>query len=84
MKKILFKIYEILYTTRLSRASIFEKQLVSDLRNETKEINLINTTSMSGSELEWSSNVNNILTNISTKDPRKFLSWEVIKNTMFV
>lgn len=39
---------------------------------------------MSGSELEWSSNVNNIFTNISTKDPRKFSSWEVIKNTMFV
>ncbi len=84
LKKIYEKVYDAIYSSRLPNTSKIDEQLISDLRSEAKQIELTNTSNLSGSEFEWASNMNNILNNISNKNPREFLSWDVIRYTMFV
>lgn len=84
IKKILVKSYDLVYSSKLPSLSKRDEKLIEDLRNEAKKIEIINTNNLSGSELEWSSNMNNIITNILNKNPREFLTWEVIRYTMFV
>jgi len=84
MKFFLKKMYQILYTSRLSKASTNDFYLTDELRLEVSKISPIETLYMKGAELEWSNNVNNIRTSIINQNPREFLSWDVIKYTMFV
>lgn len=84
MKKILKKLYEFIYSKNLDPITEKENNLILELRNEVKNIELINLDGLIGAELEWSKNVNDIISNILNKDPREFLSWEVIRYTMFI
>jgi hypothetical protein len=82
-KKIFELIYSTLYSTKIN-PSAFESKFVEELREEISKIQKIKTDNQTGAELEWSNNVNSIIDNIMKRDPRKFLSWDVIKKTMFV
>lgn len=84
MKKTLNQIYQILFTRKLPKKSTLDYKLIEDLRSEVKIIQPIDTKNLTGAELEWSNNVNNIIYNILNQNPREFLSWQVIMNTMFV
>lgn len=84
MKKILNLIYQFLFTRKLPKKSILDDRLIEELRSEVKSISPIEITNLVGAELEWSKNVNAIISNILNLNPREFLSWQVILNTMFV
>jgi len=84
LKNIYNKIYGLIYSIRLPVITKNEEILILELRNEAKNIQFTDTQNLLGSELEWANNMNNILNNISKKNPREFLSWDVIKFTMFV
>jgi hypothetical protein len=83
VKRIFELIYSTLYSTKIN-SSNFESKFAEELREEISKIPKIKTDNQTGAELEWSNNVNSILDYIMTRDPRKFLSWDVIKKTMFV
>lgn len=84
LKKIYNKIYSLLYSSSSKKASSIEESFIFELRNEVKKIKIINTENLSGSELEWTDNMNEIRDLILNSNPREFLSWDVIKYTMFV
>ena len=82
-KKIFEFIYSSLYSTKINHSQS-ENKFIEELRDEISKIPKISTENLVGAELEWSNNVNLILDNIMNRDPRMFLTWDVIKKTMFV
>lgn len=58
-----------------------ETELIEKLRSELKEYVVF---SKANAEDLWIKNVNELLELIRTKDPRRFLRWNVIRRTMFV
>lgn len=84
VRKVYDKIYTLIYLSRSPKVSKEDESFVTELRSEVVKIEFINTNNLSGAELEWTSNMNNIRSLILNSNPREFLYWEVIKYTMFV
>lgn len=84
LKNIYDKIYDFIFFENLTKVTETEKKYLNDLIEEVKLIKPIDIKGLSGAELEWSMNVNEIINSILTKNPREFLSWSVIRYTMFV
>lgn len=84
LKKAYDKIYDFIYYENLSHLTDFENKYLKELIEEAKSIKSIDTNGLTGAELEWSINMNEILNSILNKNPREFLSWDVIRYTMFV
>jgi hypothetical protein len=84
IKNIVNLIFRFLLTPGLKEVTELEKKYLTELLDEVKDIPFIDTKNLFGAELEWSNNVNDIIFSIMNKNPREFLSWEVIRYTMFV
>lgn len=83
-KKIYDKFYDFIFYENLKKSSENEKRYLNELIEEVKSIKPIDIKGLNGAELEWSNNVNEIINSILNKNPREFLSWSVIRYTMFV
>lgn len=68
----------------LSQPSENEKRAQDNLLKDFKNIPVIDTTNMTGAELQWSQNMNRLRELVLEADIRKFLQWDVIRDTMFV
>lgn len=61
-----------------------EQGLIDELRNKFKEIPYRNLDNLTPAEKAWAENINTLKDNVQQEDPRSFLNWRVIKDTMFV
>lgn len=61
-----------------------EKQLIDELLTNFQDVSIIDATNLSGASLAWANNMNRLRELIFNDDPRKFLQWDVIRETMFV
>jgi hypothetical protein len=84
LKKVYDKIYDLVFYENLKPTTEFEKKYLNELIEEVKFLKPIELSGLSGAELEWATNVNDIINSILNKNPREFLSWDVIRYTMFV
>jgi hypothetical protein len=84
LKKVYNWLYELLFSSKFKSTANKNENYCSELINEVKTLKSIDTKNLKGAELEWSMNVNEIIKSILTKNPQEFLSWDVIKYTMFV
>lgn len=77
--EIIWKYCSILCSTLLSTSKL-DNELISELRSSAKK----SSKSSVDSNSEWQSNLDVIYSNILNKDPRFFLTWPVIRQTMFM
>ena len=68
---------------KLHAATIKEKKLIDELRFEVQSIGLIDTTGLTGAERHWGNYLNNLRNDILHEDPRGFLNWNMVKQTLF-
>lgn len=64
--------------------SVKEKVLVDELMNSFRKIAVIDISNLSGAALAWAKNMNRLRELVLSADPRRFLQWDVILNSMFV
>lgn len=82
------KIWEILvekisqYLT--NKNNLNQELYTSELRSNFKQIPLVDTSELSGSAKVWAYNCNKLKQNIENQDPRMFLQWPEVKESMFV
>jgi hypothetical protein len=69
---------------KIKRNSNHQEIYTKELRENFKQISLINTLGLNGSAKIWADNCNKLKKNIETQDPRMFLQWPVVKESMFV
>jgi putative sugar O-methyltransferase len=81
IKHILFKkMSEI----RFNKPTEAESNLIQELRNEVQVLEFHEDEKMSASATMWHRNVKQLQALILKQDPREFLTWKVVKRTMFV
>jgi hypothetical protein len=71
-------------TLRLGRPSSRERGLISELREEFAALRPMQASGNSAAEAEWVRHVNRLRQLVLTANPRRFLRWDVILETMFV
>jgi hypothetical protein len=69
---------------RRKKVSIQEELFINELREGFQLIKIIDTGKLTGANLEWAENINRLRLFVNNCDPRSFLQWDVIRNTMFV
>ena len=84
LKKIYYDRLFMEYSDDLSAPSESEKILITELREEYTKIPVIDVTGLSGAELNWSNNMNRLHELVLNDEPRRFLQWDVIGQTMAV
>jgi hypothetical protein len=77
-------IVDVISKIHISRVNISQENLIKELRGNFKEIAIIETSNLKGSEKIWALNCNKLKQNIEGLDPRTFLQWKVVKDSMFV
>lgn len=61
-----------------------EKALLSELTRAVSQLPVLETRDVSPSEVAWQRNANRLRELVLNQDPRKFLRWDVVANTMFI
>lgn len=83
IKKMYRKIYLREFSKKLNLPTEKEKTLIDELVNDFQKISIIDTKDLSGATLTWAYNMNRLRELIFNDDPRRFLQWDVIRETMF-
>lgn len=73
-----------LYDKPLRASSEREKELVEKLKTSFRDLSVLITDDLSNSGKEWSCNQKRLIELVLNNDPREFMRWDVIVNTMFV
>jgi hypothetical protein len=84
LNRIINKLSNILLYRRLPSPSRNEIANISELQDTFSNLPKMETVNASPSEQTWLSNINRLKELILKQNPRKFLKWDVVKNTMFV
>jgi putative sugar O-methyltransferase len=84
MRNLIKQVVGYLYEHSLAPMTNPENRLVNKLREDIKLLENIDFKGLEKSAKEWSNNRVELRENILKRDPRAFLKWPVIKNTMFV
>jgi putative sugar O-methyltransferase len=69
---------------KLNVINVAEKKLINELIKSFQELPENDTSNLSGAALKWANNMNRLRELMLNDDPRRFLQWDVIRNTMFV
>jgi hypothetical protein len=69
---------------RLTPPSKGEKIKIQRLKRDFEELPLVEENVDSEAEKAWNQFLNRLKYDVKTKDPRRFLSWDVVRETMFV
>jgi hypothetical protein len=69
---------------RLDMITVAEEKIINELIESFQKLPEIDITNLSGAALLWANNMNRLRELILNDDPRKFLQWDVIRNTMYV
>jgi len=69
---------------RLTPATERERALAGELRENFRALPVLTTEDVAGAEAEWRRNMNVLREQVLRRDPRAFLTWPVIRRTMFV
>lgn len=83
-KKIVIKFLNFIALIKLGKGSIDQEAYLNDLRLTAKQTQVFEVKNCPPSEKEWFDNMNKLRILIVHSDPRKFLQWDVVKNTMFI
>lgn len=67
----------------LPRPSRQEQEYISELQTTVRNLPEVKTTTEPSSETTWLTHINTLRDNILNRDPRRFLRWDVISETMF-
>lgn len=84
IRRILRHMLEIAYDRPLSPCSAAEKMFLSELKTTFRALPELETTNALPTEAEWFSNMNRLRELILNQNPREFLRWDVVTQTMFV
>lgn len=71
---------ELLYLKKIQSPTLKEQELINELRENTKEFSFVSNGS--DAEDEWMKHARRVASLIQADDPRCFLSWNPIKDTM--
>jgi len=83
-KRIVKKLLSIALDRPLPPPSSDEKIFLSELQTACRELPVLETSNAQPSETAWLSNMNRLRELVLNQDPREFLRWDVVSNTMFV
>jgi hypothetical protein len=78
------KIWELVSDNPLPFHSSQEAALTAELQTTFRELAVPDSTPVPASEAAWMRNMNRLQELALTRDPRRFLRWDVVGNTMFV
>ncbi len=79
-----WRIFILLYSRGLKQPSALEQAQIEQLRHVFLALPDADETVSSEAEKVWHQNLNRLKTKILHEDPRRFLSWDVVRETMFV
>jgi hypothetical protein len=82
--KLLGKFARQITKRRLSRPTAEEQRLIAALRHRVASLPVLTADASSAALTEWIQNRKRLRELIAQDDPRRFLEWDVIKQTMFV
>jgi len=83
-KSIIKKLFKIIFDRPLPPLSSEEKGFLSELQTEFSKLPVFETANAQPSEAKWLSNMNRLRELVLNKNPREFLQWDVVSQTMFV
>lgn len=72
------------YYKKLEHPTLREQELIEDLNKTFQKLPYEEVADCSQSETIWKKNINTLRELVLTENPRKFLRWNIILNTMFV
>lgn len=78
------KLVRAIFDTRLPTPSNFEKGFLLELQQSFQQLPVRDVTTLSRAENAWRGNMNRLRELVLSQDPREFLRWDVISQTMFV
>lgn len=78
------KVFSLLYDKQLLPLSNQELENQHELRSTFRALKVVEATDVLPSEMEWLNNIKRLRELVLAHDPREFLRWDVIANTMFV
>lgn len=73
-----------LSTAPLTTMTLEEAALANELRAKIDALSLPNSEGMSPAQRAWNDNMHTLRAMVESRDPRTFLSWDVVAGTMFV
>ncbi|MBT9169366.1 MAG: hypothetical protein DDT19_02725 [Syntrophomonadaceae bacterium] len=84
LRKIVRKVFTLLFDKPLPMATAREVELIDDLRKVFRAIEQQEIGGCTPSESFWRNNMNRLKELVLNDDPREFLRWDVVRETMFV
>lgn len=84
LKRLVKKLLSAYLNKHLPPPSTKEDAYLSELRADFCELPVFETTNTLPSERAWQENMNCLRSHVLNHDPREFLRWDVIANTMFI
>lgn len=84
VKQLAFNLVSLFLGKPLPLLSTPEKEYLEELRREFREQPVLEPKGNAASEAAWVRNMNRLRQLVLERDPRKFLRWDVVRNTMFV
>lgn len=84
LRNITRKVVRTLYNRPLPHPSAQEQQLITELRSSFRQLPMFEVDKVSGAAAAWQRNMNRLRGLVLEENPREFLRWDVITQTMFV
>lgn len=84
VKRIAYRLLSFILGRALPPLSSMEKDYIAELQREFRKQPILVSKNTVASEAAWAGNMNRLRELVLSHDPRKFLRWDVIRNTMFV
>ena len=83
-RNVIRKLVHAIFDTSLSPPSSLEKDCLTELQQSFQRLPFFETAKLSRAESAWLDNMNRLRELVLNQDPREFLRWDVIAQTMFV
>ncbi|MFZ5808323.1 MAG: hypothetical protein ACOY16_03490 [Chloroflexota bacterium] len=84
LKSVVKKLLDVIFDKSLPSPTSAELAYLSELKTVFLELSISETTNLLPVEASWLSNANRLRELVLNHDPREFLRWDIISNTMFV
>ena len=84
LDRLVARVLKEIHNRPLPPATDAERTALADLREAFRSIPVMNTVSALPSERAWLANMNRLRELVLTRDPRRFLRWDVVAHTMFL